>query len=285
MEAFRALGLFAERPSASHAPAIAALDLGAPPDDAEFTEVMLLQLPPYASIYLGGDGMIGGAARDRIAGFWRALGLAPPDEPDHLATMLATHAALAEWEAAQRDAARREACHRARVTFFREHLASWLPPYLDAVEALGAPAYRRWAALLGRLVADEARALGAAETLPGHLADAPPLDGATRDGLVDGLLAPARSGVILARADLARCARDLGLGAGVRDRRLMLRELIAQDGGALAWLAAEAGGWVARHRRRAAEGAARRWAERAAATQRLLTSLEVDRDAGEDGRI
>ena len=36
--------------------------------------------------------MLGGEARDRIAGFWRALGLVPPPEPDHLAVMLGLYA-------------------------------------------------------------------------------------------------------------------------------------------------------------------------------------------------
>ena len=33
-------------------------------------------------------------ARDRIAGFWRALGETPPPEPDHLTLMLASYAEL-----------------------------------------------------------------------------------------------------------------------------------------------------------------------------------------------
>jgi sulfite exporter TauE/SafE len=32
--------------------------------------------------------MLGGAARERVAGFWRAVGLVPPPEPDHLAALL-----------------------------------------------------------------------------------------------------------------------------------------------------------------------------------------------------
>ena len=53
------------------------------------TDLFVFQLQPYASVYLGAEGMLGGEARDRIAGFWRALGASPPSEPDHLATMLA----------------------------------------------------------------------------------------------------------------------------------------------------------------------------------------------------
>ena len=62
-------------------------------------------------VYLGAEGMLGGAARDRVAGFWRALGLVPPAEPDHLAALLGLAAALADASATsaspRRAAARR----------------------------------------------------------------------------------------------------------------------------------------------------------------------------------
>lgn len=52
-----------------------------PPAVDEHTDVLVFQAYPYASIYLGAEGMLGGKARDRIAGFWRALGGEPPAEP------------------------------------------------------------------------------------------------------------------------------------------------------------------------------------------------------------
>jgi TorA maturation chaperone TorD len=58
------------------------------PQAHEHTEVFGLQLYPYASVYVGPEGMLGGEARDRIAGFWRVLRLTPATEPDHLATLL-----------------------------------------------------------------------------------------------------------------------------------------------------------------------------------------------------
>ena len=53
-----------------------------------YHEIFLQQLYPYASVYLGADGKIGGDAQDRIAGFWRVFGETPPAEPDHLSTLL-----------------------------------------------------------------------------------------------------------------------------------------------------------------------------------------------------
>src|SRR5262249_55202817 len=60
---------------------------------------------------------------------------------------------------------------------------------------------------------------------------------------VSGLLAPVRSGIVLTRADLARAARDLGLGLRMGERRFILETLLAQDAGPmLVWLAGAAGG-------------------------------------------
>ncbi|HKC62875.1 MAG TPA: molecular chaperone TorD family protein, partial [Pyrinomonadaceae bacterium] len=100
MELFRALAIFAEPPTEKFKPVAEALELGALPGADEYTETFIFQLPPYASIYLGAEGMIGGEARDRVSGFWRAISLMPTPEPDHLAVMLALYARLSELEAA-----------------------------------------------------------------------------------------------------------------------------------------------------------------------------------------
>ena len=96
MEIFRALGALLEPPSPGHERLAAALELGPLPPAADHTDLFDFQLYPYASVYLGAEGMLGGEARDRIAGFWRALGLTPPPEPDHLAVMLGLYAGLCE---------------------------------------------------------------------------------------------------------------------------------------------------------------------------------------------
>src|SRR3982750_3893746 len=98
MELFRALAVIAEPPTTATEQVAAALGLGPPADASAYTELFLLQLYPYASVYLGAEGMLGGEARDRVAGFWRALGETPPVEPDHLAVMLALYARLVEME-------------------------------------------------------------------------------------------------------------------------------------------------------------------------------------------
>ena len=56
--------------------------LGLPiPTPASYTDVFVLNCPPYASTYLGPEGGIGGDAADRVAGFWRAIAVSPPAEP------------------------------------------------------------------------------------------------------------------------------------------------------------------------------------------------------------
>ena len=73
-----------------------------PVSDAEHTDAFVLNCPPYASIYLGPQGAIGGEGADRVAGFWRAIGITPPAEPDHLAALLGLYARLGEAAAGAR---------------------------------------------------------------------------------------------------------------------------------------------------------------------------------------
>jgi hypothetical protein len=255
------------------------LDLGPLPTEADYTQLFLFQLTPYASVYLGPEGMLGGEARDRIAGFWRALRQEPPVEPDHLAVMLAFYARLTEEEASSEEARARGAWRRARKAFVWEHLLSWLPPYLAKIDDLGPPFHRRWARLLEDALRKEVTALGAQEPLALHLREAPGVaDPRNEDpgGFVGALLSPVRSGMILTRSDLGRAGRELELGTRAGERRLILEGLLEQNpAGTLEWLRLEAAGWAARHGLRdpLAPGIARFWRRRAEATAYLLGDL------------
>ena len=278
MELLRSLATLAEPPAPEHRPLAALLELGDPPERAAFTDLFELQLYPWASFYLGAEGMLGGEARDRIAGFWRALGQEPPAEPDHLATMLALQARLAELEEGAADEAQRAGWRRARRAWLWEHLLSWLGPFCDKATAIAPAYYRRWARLLAAALAEEAATLGGQDLLPLHLREAAPLPDPRRDGgeaFLAALLAPARSGVILVRTDLERAARDLGLGSRAGERRFVLRALLGQDAApVLGWLAAEAGAAAARYRRLEPAGRWRSfWADRAEASGELLAEL------------
>lgn len=277
-ELFRALGSLAEPPAPGTQSLADVLELGPVPTEAEHTELFLLQLPPYASVYLGPEGMLGGEARDRIAGFWRVLGDEPPGEPDHLTVMLAFYAGLAEEE--DRHASKKEGAPRqARKAFLWEHLLCWLPPYLEAIRHHGPLFYRRWARLLSNALLEEVITLGEQERLPLHLRHAPDLADPRQEGaerFVASLLSPVRSGMILTRADLARAARELDLGIRAGERRFVLPGLLEQDPAAvLRWLGEEASSWSRRHSRgnSLAPPIAAFWQTRAEATAGLLADL------------
>jgi len=284
-EIFRALAVFAEPPGAEHGPLAATLGLGAPPTRAEHTDVFGFRFFPYASVYLGPEGMRGGEAGDRIAGFWRALELEPPADPDHLTVLLAAYGALLDRAAAARESEAESWRHASQV-FLHEHLLSWAPLYLARLEADGGGFYGTWARRLRRLLVGEPLAERLAATLPAALREAPPLPDPRVDGgeaFLHALLVPARVGFLLTRDDLARLAGELGLGRRVGERRFVLRGLMSQDAAAV--LRALAGRARAGAALAAACGlppsARDWWRGRAAAAGELLASLAADATARE----
>ena len=287
-EVLRALGVLAEAPNSATQQVAEALGLPTPTAD-EFTDVFAFQLYPYASVYLGAEGMIGGEARDRIAGFWRALRLTPPPEPDHLTALLGLYASLGEEEAAEAaGTARRVLVRQARKALLWEHLLSWLPTYLTHMEATAGGTYRRWAGLLRETLLAEALDLGPQDQLPRHLALAPGLPDPRVEGgdaFLAGLLAPVRSGFILVRADLARAARDLELGLRLAERSYTLRSLLGQDRDAtLAWLATEVRRAAERQDPSATSAITGFWTARADTTAALLKTLaEAEKEVSHVG--
>lgn len=246
MELFRALAVIAEPPSQPTEAVAAALELPGRPDGVEYADLFLLQLWPYASIYVGAEGKLGGEARDRVAGFWRALRMTPPAEPDHVAALLGLYATLVDAEVAELDPARRGLRRRSRQALLWEHLLSWLPPYLAKLNEIASPFYRAWGELLSAALIAEAVELELSDDLPLHLREAPEL--ADTEDLTAGILTPARSGIVLVRDDLARAAHRLGLGLRQGERTYVLKALLAQDPAATVdWLAEEAKRWVDIH--------------------------------------
>jgi TorA maturation chaperone TorD len=284
MELFRALAVIAEPPGEDIARVAEALELGPVPDAAEYTELFVFQLYPYASVYLGAEGMMGGEARDRISGFWRALSVeTPPAEADHLALLLALYARVCELAAEESEELRRESWERARKAFLWEHLLSWLPVYLRKLDELATPFYRRWSEVLMKALLAEAETAGLPASLPLHLREAPglidPRDGGEFGEFLQSLLTAVRSGMILTRSDLSRAARSLGLGTRLGERAFILRSLCAQNAcGMLEWLAEEASLWTKQHQSsRASLGeVAQVWEEKAQATSTLLRELKQE---------
>lgn len=205
---------------------------------ADATRVFVLQLPPYASIHLGSDGMLGGDGAQRVAGVWRALGLEPPPDADHLASILALYAALGRTAAGCTTATARRRLDHARQVVLWEHLWCWLPGYLAVLDA--DPAVGQWAHLLrATLDAEVARTRPAPDILPAPLREAPtPLTPACgRAELLDALTVPVRTGFVLTYADLDAAAGALGVGLRRGERRFALQAMLEQDAaGTLAWL-------------------------------------------------
>jgi Nitrate reductase delta subunit len=267
-ELLRALGAVAGDPADARTVLTA---LGLPPcPAAEHTEVFVLNCPPYAAVYLGAEGGLGGEAADRVAGFWRAIGTGPPAEPDHLSALLGLYASLGDAQRSARSAGLAEALGRARDALFWEHLWPWLPGYLAAVSALRTPALTAWAALTSQVVTAE-RAAHPGGWLPLALRSAPdPL--VVAGDLAGALTTPVRAGFILTRQRLAAGAAAAGTGCRIGERRFTLRAMLDQaPAETLHWLGGEAASWSGRH---AAAGPAdvvqRWWARRARHTARVL---------------
>ena len=281
MELFRALGALLDAPCSENRSLGHLLELGQVPDEPTHNDLFLFQLYPYASAFLGEDGRLGGEARDRVAGFWRALGAEPPPEPDHLRTLLAAYAWLAEAQSKSQGRAA-QAWRDARHAFLWEHLLSWVLPFLAKLRRIAPPFYREWADTLEAVLSRESALLGPPTRRPLALREAAPVpDPRESDGesFLFALLSPARSGLVLTRSDLARAARDLDLGLRVGERAYILRSMVAQGPeDTLAWLAHEAGEWACIHDRggTTAPEVADFWTQRATTTGCLLEDLAAN---------
>jgi Nitrate reductase delta subunit len=277
-ELLRALGSVVTSPPPHGRPVTESLGLPAP-TAAEHTGVFVLAAPPHAAIYLGQDGMLGGEGLDRVAGFWRAIGLRPPQDADHLGLLLMLYAELSEAEAEARSQTTRDRVRHARQVLLFEHLWSWAPGYLTAVIRLGAPSLAAWARLTLVALGREAHRAAGPPALPLALRAAPAPIGRpeNRGQLLDALIAPARSGVLLTREDLREAVAVTGLGYRVGERRYTLGALLDQDvGAAVAWLADHARRWAVLHATQQSIGGhdpRHWWARRAARTARTLQQL------------
>lgn len=282
MELFRALGSLLEPPGPETRLIAHVLDLGNPPDETVYTDLFLFQLYPYASVFLGADGGMGGEARDRVAGFWRALGRKPPSEPDHLATLLAVYARLVEAEEVATVPEVAARWRQARHACLWEHILSWTLPFLLKLREIAPPFYQAWVEMLEAALSQESATLGPPTRTPLALRESTPLadprDGSASE-FVAALLSPIRSGVVLTRGDLARAARDLGLGLRIGERAYILEAMLGQGPtDTLAWLAAEARSWERRHDESGsiAPEVVDFWAQRARSAAELLEDLASD---------
>ncbi|MGC8465739.1 MAG: TorD/DmsD family molecular chaperone [Acidimicrobiales bacterium] len=204
----------------------------APVEAYEHTELFLLQLAPYASVYLSCDAMLGGEIAGRIAGMWSTLGFAVPSEPDHLSGLLSLLAKLEEETSDARLSERyREALQRTKGVVFWEYLAPWVPMYARKMSELAeGTGYQRWGELLVACLDELALRYCDVGSVPSW-----EFPEASSDMSVDAveelrvLVIPAISGTIVSRRDLLRCGTETGLGARVGERWFMLRTMLEAD--------------------------------------------------------
>ncbi|MHB1988200.1 MAG: molecular chaperone TorD family protein [Acidimicrobiales bacterium] len=271
-----ALAAVCDTPSAARS-AVDLLGLGSLSRE-DYTRVFVLNCPPHASVHLGPEGGLGGAGAERVAMFWRSLGITPGPEPDHLASLLALYAALQKPAGPGTPQPTSERIQRARRVLLCEHLWAWVPGYTRAVEELGSAGLSRWAVLTRRVLQAEMEAeLGhVPASLANALRNAPAglSPTADLDCVLDTLVTPVRSGIILTNDALAKACSDLGLGHRVGERRFALRAMLEQGPGrTLGWLAGEAKRWAAHHDASGRDLTSRWWAGRARHTARRLAEL------------
>ncbi len=263
------------------------LGLGDVPSREEQLRVVETERFPFASVYLNPSGMAGGEARDRIAGFARALGARArigenEDNADHLARILGLWAWITEWRAKEPDRALQRLLDEARRTLIAEHVLTWTPAYLLAFRGCEVRFYEAWSSLLLEAIREGAEGLSPGPALSHGLDNAPSLSDPRRlAGSASAwsleLCAPARTGFVLLRSDLRRMARSLNVPLRSGERAFALAEFIRiNPPGALLLLSRHARDWAARFRPLSFGKFSDWWSARALRSSKLLESLARD---------
>ncbi|WP_298208681.1 molecular chaperone TorD family protein [Ferrimicrobium sp.] len=183
-----------------------------------FTELFDFDLPPFASYYLTIGPVLGGTPVDYLRGLLSAY-LPPelqPTQPDSLAFLLRLLAFLAE----------QESWERAEAIFY-EALNPWLSTYAHAVATFAPSGLRRIGILLGEICETWYEAVPPVTTLPyllRHVPEPPSED--DRKDLVDFLLSPVASGLILPRSQLIRITHQREIGMRPGGRRFSFESLL-----------------------------------------------------------
>ncbi|MCA9551545.1 MAG: molecular chaperone TorD family protein [Myxococcales bacterium] len=139
--------------------------------DPDYTHITVVNVVPYASFYLRDDAMVEGGTANPAAEFLKEYGFevdlvaARSLSQDHIGIVLESMAVLANAEAEA--AARPDPAYAARIrqvqrTFLQDHLLSWAPVYLYAVERCAhSTLYREAASVLMDFLGSDAQDLEA----------------------------------------------------------------------------------------------------------------------------
>lgn len=203
---------------------------------ARHTHVFVLNVYPFASIYLDEGGTMHGERAAFTRDVLQAVGLRLAERvglaADHVAVALDALAALLEREAAATTVVHAQRARHAQRTVLSEHLLSWAPPFLGAVERIDGRLYGAAATLTRTLLARHVAWLdGSGEEPPGSSGlgeagrvvreeDAPPT-------MFDLLASPIRCGMFLSCDDLSLLARAADVPTRVGGRRFVLEDLLS----------------------------------------------------------
>ncbi len=203
---------------------------------SDLYQLFVNELPPFASIYLSSDGNIGGNSRSVIAGFYSALGIPTPSDPDHLASLLRLLSGILNKEAElagagsnPEDESRLASVSRARSVLVNDHLAPWLPAYLLRAEEVAPRPLLGWVScaldLLSVMVGERQYVVPGPRAYDEKLAE----PGSSSE-LISWITTPGRSGIIVTHWDISNLAELLGMALRVGRKRFVLEELWAQGG-------------------------------------------------------
>lgn len=201
---------------------------------SDLTRFFMFEMPANASVYLSASGRLGGETYDNIAGFYRAIGSDPGTNADHISTLLALLAAVLNAEAAASGEgpdrkARSEAIRRSRAVLMNSHLLSWFPAYLLRASELAPPSIAPWAEVAWQLSIDLEEDLGHISLGPVAAAGRAELPDKDNFDVVEWVLAPAKSGMVISLSDLSQIAQAANIGKRVGGRRFVLSNLLALD--------------------------------------------------------
>ncbi len=233
-----------------------------------FTELFDFDLPPFASYYLTIGPILGGEPVGYLRGLLSAY-LRPelqPSQPDSLAFLLRLLALLL----------RQRSEDRAHVIFY-EALSPWLGTYARAIASFAPLGLRRIGLLLDEVYQDWSKTIPSALSLPFLLRSAPePPKMKDRESLLDSLLSPVGSGLVLPRSELIRITHRHGLGMRPGGRRFSFQSLLDTSPGETLGAILETVAIQLAWYRNLDSPIALWWHQRLAATQSSVTELLND---------
>lgn len=204
---------------------------------AEHYQLFIHNVFPYAAIFLGEEGLLGGTITENVSAFYHRIGFQPTsdDSPDHLSTELD---AMAYLSYAELDAVEDQLPHQVQRLrqfqrrFLDDYLLRWLPAFVIAVEQQSPNTYTALVRHAFELVCRHRLQLGddlmASDSyfvlpeIPNLLAD----DKTSLRDIARFLLTPAYTGFFLSVDDIRRIGATYRVPHGFGKRQQILTNLL-----------------------------------------------------------